>query len=192
MVLGDEVEVRTTLVRIVDYLKMNGITTLMTDLKHEENPKQESMISSLVDTWVRLEDVQGNGESNRILRLIKSRGMSHSNQIREFHITSVGIDLIPPYIGPSGVFTGSARFAQEAKDRAEEMLEAEEIEHQRLLLEYQRRVLNSQQEALKAELAEKEAEFKRLEARGNKIKEAKATSKKEMRTLRAGSGKRSE
>ena len=99
MAVGEEVEVRSTLVRMVDFLKINGVTSLFTDLKHGERPRQSSLISSLVDTWILLEDVEANGESNRILRLVKSRGMPHSNQIREFHITSEGIDLIPPYIG---------------------------------------------------------------------------------------------
>ena len=72
------------------------------------------MVSSLVDAWILLEDVEANGEHNRILRLVKSRGMAHSNQIREFHLTANGVTLVAPYIGPSGVLTGSARFAQEA------------------------------------------------------------------------------
>ncbi len=189
MAIGDDVEVRSTLMRIVDFLKMNGVTSVFTDLKHSERPEQSSMISSLVDTWILLENVESNGENNRILRLVKSRGMAHSNQIREFHITSEGIDLIPPYIGPAGVLTGSARYAQEAKEEVEETARAEEMERLKANLEQQRKVLESRLEALRAEFAEKEADLARLMSEENRRREELETGRKYMRSLRTASGK---
>jgi circadian clock protein KaiC len=189
MAIGEEVEVRSTLVRLVDYLKMNGVTSMFTDLKRGERPKESSMISSLVDTWILLEVVEANGESNRILRLVKSRGMAHSNQIREFHITSEGIDLIPPYVGPAGVFTGSARYAQEAKERAEEVLRGEEIERLRTNLEQQRKTLDARMEALRAEFDDKRSDLERKIVEEERRKEALENSRKHLSALRTASGK---
>ncbi|MDW5564171.1 MAG: circadian clock protein KaiC [Methanomassiliicoccus sp.] len=190
MSIGEEAEIRSTLVRLADYLKMSGITSLFTDLKHAEQPRESSMISSLVDTWIFLESIESNGESDRILHLVKSRGMAHSNQIREFHITSKGIELIPPYVGPAGVFTGSARYAQEAKERAEEVIRAEEFDRLKAALEQQREVLESQIEAQRAEFANKEADLQRRIEAENRRKEAIESSRRHMRIMRTNSSKR--
>jgi circadian clock protein KaiC len=186
MAVGEEFEVRSTLVRMIDYLKMNGVTTVLTDLKHSERPQQSSMISSLVDTWIVLEDVEANGESNRILKIVKSRGMAHSNRIREFYITSKGIDLIPPYVGPSGVLTGSARYAQEAREKAEEVARAEEIEQLQQNLEQQRKALNAQIEALQAEFESNRADLERRVKEEERRKEDLERNRKHMRAVRAG------
>ncbi len=85
-------------------------------------------VSSLMDTWVTVRDIESGGERNRGLYVIKSRGMAHSNQVREFVLTSDGVRLVDVYVGPGGVLTGSARLAQESKDRQEEKKRAEEIE----------------------------------------------------------------
>ncbi len=184
MAIGEEVEVRSVLVRLVDYLKMNGVTTLFTDLKHSEKPDQSSLISSLVDAWILLEDVEANGENNRILRLVKSRGMAHSNQIREFHITSKGIDLIAPYVGPAGVLTGSARFAQEAKEVAEEASRSEEIGLLKLNLEQQKKVLDAHIKALQAEFDDKKAALQRKVQDEKRRKDSLDNNRKLLRTLR--------
>jgi circadian clock protein KaiC len=184
MAIGEEVEVRSVLVRLVDYLKMKGVTTLFTDLKHSEKPDQSSLISSLVDAWILLEDVEANGENNRILRLVKSRGMAHSNQIREFHITSKGIDLIAPYIGPSGVLTGSARYAQEAKEVAEEASRSEEIGLLKLNLEQQKKVLDAHIKALQAEFDDKKAALQRKVQDEKRRKDSLESNRKHLRTLR--------
>jgi circadian clock protein KaiC len=191
MAVGDEVEVRSTLVRMVDFLKMNGATSLFTDLKRSERPRQSSMISSLVDTWVLLEDVEANGERNRILRLIKSRGMPHSNQIREFHITSTGIDLIPPYVGEAGVFTGSARYVQEAKENAEEVARAEEIDRLKMDLEYRRKIFDANIVALEADYKSKKADLERRVNEEERHKSALESDRRHLKSLRTASGKRS-
>jgi circadian clock protein KaiC len=159
---------------------------VLTDLKHSERPQQSSMISSLVDTWIVLEDVEANGESNRILKIVKSRGMAHSNRIREFYITSKGIDLIPPYVGPSGVLTGSARYAQEAREKAEEVARAEEIEQLQQNLEQQRKALNAQIEALQAEFESNRADLERRVKEEERRKEDLERNRKHMRAVRAG------
>lgn len=189
MAIGEEVEVRSTLVRLVDYLKMKGVTTMFTDLKHSEKPLQSSLISSLVDSWILLQDVEANGENNRILRLVKSRGMAHSNQIREFRITKDGIDLIPPYVGPSGVLTGSARFAQEAKEEAEEISRSEELGLLKLNLEQQKKTLDAQIRTLQAEFEDKKAAFKKKVQDENRRKGSLDKNRQQLRSMRTAANK---
>lgn len=118
--IGTRVEVSAMLTRQVDFLKSRGVTTLLTSLDSEErDPRTEQQVASLIDTWILLRSIEGNGEHNRVMRILKSRGMAHSNQIREFHLTDIGIELADIYVGPQGVLTGSARLAQEAKERAD-------------------------------------------------------------------------
>jgi circadian clock protein KaiC len=95
MSVGELAEVQSMLVRMVDYLKMRDITTILTDLKHTEGVYQGSYISSMADTWIGLLDIEKEGETRRLLRIIKSRGMAHSTQTREFLITDRGIVIIP-------------------------------------------------------------------------------------------------
>ncbi len=189
MAIGEEVEVKSTLVRLVDYLKMKGVTSIFTDLKHSERPMQSSLISSLVDVWILLQDVEANGESNRILRLVKSRGMAHSNQIREFRITKDGIDLISPYIGPSGVLTGSARFAQEAKEEAEEISRSEELGLLRLNLAQQKKILDAQVRTLQIEFEDKKAAFKKKVQDENRRRESLDKNRQQLRTMRTSASK---
>jgi len=155
--IGEEEEVKSTLLRMVDFLKMKGITSLYTDLKNSERPERSSLVSSLVDTWILLQDIESNGENNRLLRLVKSRGMAHSNQIREFNLTDHGITLIKPYIGPSGVMTGSARYTQEAKDKAEELAIEMEKNRLKLTIEQQHKILDAKVVVLTADFEDKKA-----------------------------------
>jgi circadian clock protein KaiC len=116
--------------RLLDFLKSSGITTLLTNLSSEGRPLESTSlnISSLVDTWLLLRDIETGGERNRALYILKSRGMAHSNQIREFLLTNHGIDLQDVYLGPDGVLTGSARQSQEARERAAAINGQQEIE----------------------------------------------------------------
>jgi circadian clock protein KaiC len=160
---GEADEAQLMLVRIIDTLKAKGITTLLTNLTHGGEALEQTMvgISSLADSWLLLKNLETNGERNRCLYVLKSRGMAHSNQIREFLITADGIDLIEPYIGPEGVLTGTARANQELRERiAQDSLELEEVRRQRLL-EHKRVVLEQRIAALRAEF---EAEATDLEA----------------------------
>lgn len=116
-------------------------------------------VSSIADTWLLLKSVESSGERNRCLYVLKSRGMAHSNQIREFLITPHGVDLVQPYIGSEGVLTGSARRAQELRERL--ALDAQQVEQERRtrLLEHKRVALEQQIEALRAEFAAEEADL---------------------------------
>jgi circadian clock protein KaiC len=184
MTIGEEVDVRSTMARIVDYLKMNHITALFTDLWHAHEDAQTSLISSMVDTWIMLENIRSNGEDNRVLRMVKSRGMAHSNQIMEFRITEKGIELIPPYVGPSGVLIGSARYAQEARERAEEISSTEDTERAKRRLEYERNQLQSQLSELKAQLDDKELELHKWTMDQKRRKKANERYQTGMRSMR--------
>lgn len=155
-------EVKSMLSRLIDYLKMKEITVLCTDLTTPDDSTLEHTevnISSLMDTWLLLKALECNGERNRVLYIIKSRGMAHSNQIREFIFSTKGIDLRDVYIGSSGVLTGSARANQEAKNLAEALdcqqqieIREREIERKKLAIEAQILALNTQFEAEKENL----------------------------------------
>ena len=146
---------------MVDYLKGSQITSLFTSLTHGGHALQQSEIamSSLMDSWLLLQDFEGNGERNRVLYVIKARGMSHSNQVREFLISNRGIDLVDAYVGPSGVLTGSARAAQAAREKADALAgrqeaarRTRELESKGAALERQMAGLRSEQEAGAEEL----------------------------------------
>jgi circadian clock protein KaiC len=119
--VGSIAEVRTMMTRLIDSLKSAGITTIFTSLNGSNHVINDSEvgISSLIDTWISVREVDAVGERNRALYILKSRGMAHSNQVREYLLTSHGIDLVEVYTGPNGVLTGSARQAQEAYERAQ-------------------------------------------------------------------------
>ena len=149
--IGENMEAKEVVMRLVDFLKTNSITSMFTDLAHPGNAleRTETAISSLMDTWFFLRDIELNGERNRGLYVLKSRGMNHSNQIREFLITADGLDLIDVYVGPSGVMTGTARVAMEARDRAELQERSQRIERLRRDLERKKRSLDAQIAGLK-------------------------------------------
>jgi circadian clock protein KaiC len=113
-------------------------------------------ISSLMDTWLLLYNRESNGEHNRQLYVLKSRGMAHSNQIREFLLSSEGIKLREAYIGPEGVFTCSARLAQEAKEKAAQLLRQQELSRRSRDADRRRREISTQIAALQAQLEEDE------------------------------------
>lgn len=166
MLAGDPREARNTMLRMVDFLKQRGITGVFTNLVGDasEQEQTEISISSLIDTWILLRDIEIGGERNRGLHVLKSRGMAHSNQIREFILTPKGIELQPVYIGPSGVLTGSARVALEARDKAEEMARQQEAERRKLEYERKCAVLEAQIAALQADLKAERLELERATA----------------------------
>jgi circadian clock protein KaiC len=155
---GTALEIKSALMRLMDWLKQKGITTLLTDLTIGGNAidRADAAISPLVDTWLVLRDLETNGERNRGLHILKSRGMASSNQVREFVVTDAGIQLTDVYIGPSGMLTGSARVSQEARERAERVSLTEEAERQQLALECKRAALDGQIAALRAEFSAEE------------------------------------
>ncbi len=171
--VGNVTDVKSMLTRLTDYLKGKRITSLFTNLTHLGGSLEatESEISSLMDTWILLRDIEIRGERNRGLYILKSRGMAHSNQIREFLLSNTGISLLDVYVGPGGVLTGSARVAQEAEEKANAVLKQDEIEALERDLERKRRMTKSQMENLQAGLEADEAEIKK------RINEAKLRQK---------------
>ncbi len=121
-----------------------------------------------------LRDIEIGGERNRGIYVLKSRGMAHSNQIREFRLTDKGIDLIDVYTGPAGVLTGTARTAQEANERVEEALRKEEIERKERELERQRKAMEAQIETIRADFEAREDELKKLTQQEKRREEAQA------------------
>ena len=159
---GQKHDVQAMIVRLVDFLKSQAVTTMFTSLTHGgvETAMTDIAVSSLMDTWLLLYNRESNGEHNRQLYLIKSRGMAHSNQVREFIMTHDGIALRDVYVGPEGVLTGSARVAQEARERDQAMLQQHEIERRNLEFGRRRRRIEAQIEELQAQLADDGLELK--------------------------------
>jgi circadian clock protein KaiC len=156
-------EVQSMLMRLMDFLKGKLITSVFVSLTEggASLEKTEVGISSLSDTWIMLRDIELNGERNRCVYVLKSRGMAHSNQLREFTMSKEGLGLIPAYIGTGGVLTGSSRLAQEAKERAAALAEEQENRRRQHEMNLRRLNLQAQIETLRAELAEAE---QRIEA----------------------------
>lgn len=159
----NSMEVQAMLVRLLDHLKNAGMTALLTNLDHNgaEQKGTESAISSIIDSWLMLADVEVDGERNHIMRILKSRGMAHSNQLREYRITSRGIQLEDVYLGAKGVLTGSARQVQEARDVADRLEREQEAARQQRALEHRRRAMESQVAALRANFAVEKTEAER-------------------------------
>ena len=139
------------LTRLIDYLKSEQITALFTALAQtsRDAERSEAGVSSLMDTWILLRNLESDGERNRGLYVLKSRGMAHSNQIREFRLSNRGIALDPVYVGSAGLLTGTARSNQEARERAESLRRTEARQRVRRQLERKRRTLEAEVAALK-------------------------------------------
>lgn len=152
--MGTLEESNAMLVRVIDFLKAQQITAVLTSLTEPEGaPERTSVgVSSLIDTWLMLSQLESDGERNRTLFILKSRGTNHSNQVREFVLTDHGVELRDVYIGPAGVLTGSARVAQEARERDAELRAEEELERQRHLLAARRSSIEAKIAALKLRL----------------------------------------
>jgi circadian clock protein KaiC len=151
-------EVRSMLTRLVDFLKTEGITAIFTSLTSGGGPLEasEADVSSLMDTWLLLESIRVGGERNRVMYVLKSRGMEHSNQIREFLLTGEGLRLLDVYLGPEGVLTGSARLLQETREKAAGTSRRQELEGRRRELERKRRIFEARTAMLRAEFETEE------------------------------------
>ena len=151
---GPTVELQATLLRMIDMLKARGITAVFTSLRTDNafGEAGDLGLSSLMDSWVSLQDIEANGERSRILYVIKSRGMSHSNQVREFLMSANGINLVDAYIGPAGVLTGTARVVQQAQEEAEALRRQQGIEGRQRELARRRQAIERQIAELNAGL----------------------------------------
>jgi circadian clock protein KaiC len=155
---GTQSGVKAMLARMIDFLKSRQITGLYTSLTSggKDIEQSEVFVSSLIDTWLLLRVIESAGERNRGLYILKSRGMAHSNQIREFLLTDHGVELRDVYVGAGGVLTGSARLTQVAQDQAAQTIHDQEVEMRRIELERKRMTLEAQIAVLQAEFAVQE------------------------------------
>lgn len=162
--VGGVEEVKSMLSRLIDLLKSKEITLLCTSLTAGGDNEQQSEvgISSLMDTWLLVRNLEAGGERNRALYVLKSRGMAHSNQVREFVLSDRGIALVDVYVGTGTVLTGSARLAQEARERVDALNAQQEIDAKRHAIERERAVTEAEIAALTAKLKAGEEDLKRL------------------------------
>jgi circadian clock protein KaiC len=148
LAVGDTIETKAMLTRLIDFLKTNQITAMFTSLTSAQSEIEDSEVgvSSLMDAWLLVKSIEANGERNRGLYVLKARGIAHSNQVREFILTDHGIELIDAYIGSDGVLMGSARSGQIARERAAEL-------DRQLVTAHKQRELRRKQELYEAQLA---------------------------------------
>ena len=152
--IGSFSEVRSMVTRLIDMLKARQITSMFTSLTMDDAGTPETSevgVSSQMDSWLLLRSLESDGERNRGLYVLKSRGMAHSNQIREFVLTDHGVQLLDVYVGPSGVLTGSARAAQENRERADAIERQLQLQSRKLALRQKRQQLEAQIARMRSE-----------------------------------------
>jgi circadian clock protein KaiC len=179
--IANNSDAKALFARLVDLLKTQQITSVFTSLSQQGQLEQTDIgVSSTIDTWLLLRDIELNGERNRGIYILKSRGMKHSNQIREFMLTDKGIRLIDVYLGTGGVLTGSARIAQEANERAAATQRQIESQRHRSALERKRRALEAQIAAMRAEFEAESSELDRFVAEDEDREEALSQTREDM------------
>jgi circadian clock protein KaiC len=185
--VGAHADVKRMLIRLVDTLKAREITGLFTSLSGggDAIEREDAGMASLIDTWMLIRAIELNGERNRALNILKSRGMAHSNQVRELVLGADGLKLTDVYLGADGVLTGSARLFQEAKDLAAERSMADQVEQKQRDVVVKCRGIEAQIEALRAEHDAQESDLRRfmlgvqrLECKRAEVNEAMAKSRK--------------
>ena len=172
--------VKTMLTRLLDQLKLDRVTTVLTILTPGSHTPESTDVdvSSLADTWILLRDIEFGGERNRGVYILKSRGMAHSNQIREFVLTDKGVNLLDVYIGPSGVLTGSARLSREAQEKAKDLVREQDAQIKQLNLERKRKAMEAQIADIRAEFKTEEAEVKKY-MKQEKLRQQKVSQDRE-------------
>jgi circadian clock protein KaiC len=184
--VGTENNVKFMLTRLIDSLKTMGITTICTSLMESEKDGRTGQgVSSLMDTWIRLAMFENGNERNRAISIAKSRGMSHSNQIREYLITDQGVKLAEVYLGQAaGLLMGSSRAAQEAKEKAEAYVQQHENERRKRELQNRLRSLDAQLDALHSEFELEKQELARIVEEEELKSDARNESRMDMARLR--------
>jgi circadian clock protein KaiC len=162
--IGSVSEVKNMLVRMIDFLQEEGISVMFTALSLNTivNEQTDEGVSSLVDAWILVRDIEFNGERNRGLYVMKSRGMKHSNQVREFVITNTGLNLVDVYLGPDGILTGSAREQQMLLEKTGEAIHSSAVNRK------DREILRKRK-VLEAKIASLHSEFESVEEELNKV-----------------------
>ena len=185
LTIGKPPEVKSVLTRLIDFMKMDGITALFTSLLAGGSIEETAVgVSSLMDTWIMLRDIETNGERNRGLYILKSRGMAHSNQVREFLLTSNGVDLLDIYTGPGGAMTGALRAAQEAKERAQALEHEQEIQRMQRELARERQALEAKISLLRSEFEAREDSLNRAISQAESREDVLAEERMEIARLR--------
>jgi circadian clock protein KaiC len=191
MSAGTAHQIKAMLVRLFDWLKTQQITGLVTCLTTAANREETDVgISSLIDTWIEVRDLEVAGERNRALYLLKSRGMSHSNQVRELLISDAGVTLADVYSSADGVLIGSAKLAEQRMRTREEQESAAEVARSQRLLELKRETLEAQITALRAEYAAHEEEVQRRLHNSREHAEAMRRDRESLSRMRTDSGNR--
>jgi circadian clock protein KaiC len=186
--VGSVSEVKSMLVRLIDFLQEEQITVLFTALTLNTviNEQTDEGVSSLVDAWLLIRDIEANGERNRGIYIMKSRGMKHSNQVREFIITDNGLDLVDVYLGPEGVLTGSAREAQKLQEKTGIALLSSSFDRKDREIERKRRVLEAQIASLQSEFESTEEELNKMHKEEELKKQIAEKTRQEITRLRRG------
>ena len=187
--MGSPEEVKNLLTRLIDLLKSKGITTLATELVTGGNPMEATNtdISSLMDSWLLLREIESGGERNRVLHVLKSRGMSHSHQVREFILTDHGIELEDVYEGPAGLVTGTARYTQEAQEEEQRRRRLEEIERRKNELERKRNLKEAKLKEMEELFRGEEEELERTIREAEQEEEKFLQTREQRRQMRGGS-----
>jgi circadian clock protein KaiC len=183
---ASEMEVKSMLSRLIDYLKMKGITAFCSDLTSVGGSLERTDvgISSLMDTWLLLQVIEGSGERNRGLYILKSRGMEHSNQIREYRLSDAGAQLLDVYVGSGGVLTGAGRLAQEAREKAAALERNQDIERKQRDMERKKVLIEAQIAALHTEFEAEREELERCIARESLHQETLSLESRELARAR--------
>jgi circadian clock protein KaiC len=173
LAVADDVETKSMLTRLIDFLKVRQITAIFTSLTSAKAEIEDSEVgvSSLIDAWILLKNIESNGERNRGLYILKARGMAHSNQVREFLLTDHGVDLVDAYVGSEGVLMGSARVSQMARESAAELERRQAMERKQRELRRKQELYEAQLAALKGQFeTERDAILRELDDEQNRIK----------------------
>jgi circadian clock protein KaiC len=183
---GNDYETKGMVTRLIDYLKAGQVTSLFTSLTQGGHALEQSEIamSSLMDSWLFLKDLEVNGERNRLLYVLKARGMAHSNQVREFLISSKGIDLVDVYIGPEGVLTGASRVAQAAREEAEGLAARHETARRKHDIQGKRALIERQIAGLRSDYETGELDLKRLDEQAGSRTRGLVAARTELARLR--------
>jgi len=186
--VGSVSEVKSMLIRLIDFLQEEQITVMFTALSLNTvvSEQTDEGVSSLVDAWILVRDIEFNGERNRGMYIMKSRGMKHSNQVREFVISDRGIDLVEVYLGPDGVLTGSAREAQKLHEQAGQVLRTNAMSMKDREVLRKRKVLEAKIASLQSEFESAEEELNKIYVEEELVKRVSEDNRNAMLKMRRG------
>jgi circadian clock protein KaiC len=189
---GNQRDAHTMIIRLIDFLKRREVTAFLTNLTSggEALERTDVEISSIVDSWLFVRDIELDGERNRAMYVLKSRGMAHSNQLREFRLTPRGIDLLDVYVGPEGVLTGSSRLSQESREKAAALARQQEAERRDRDRTRKREALEARIAALRKEFEVEEVEAETSSAQDVSRESTIAESREAMSRSRQADGVR--